>query len=117
MSLHLNRSPIRVNMRRILVFLEFFIHTWALIGDVFLAEHVQQAKLENQKLLERIHQKLQQNDIQQLLKNLTDEETERFHRENEVNLSSISAVFSGSELSSDLFLIFLREKLDCYKLQ
>ena len=111
MSLHLNRSPIRVNMRRILVFLEFFIHTWALIGDIFLAEHVQQAKLENQKLLERIHQKLQQNDIQQLLKNLTDEETERFHRENEVNLSIISAVFSGGELSSEFCLNFSKGEI------
>ena len=73
-------------MRRILVFLEILIPIWAISGDVFLAENVRQAKLENQKLAELIRQKLNENDLQQLLKNLTIEETKKFEEsENEVS--------------------------------
>ena len=72
-------------MRRILVFLEILIPLWAISGDVFLAENVRKAKLENQKLAELIRQKLNENDIQQLLKNLTIEETEKIYSENEVS--------------------------------
>ena len=66
------------------IFLEILIPIWALTGDLFLAENVKLAKLENQKLAEKIQQRLKENDIQQLLKNLTDEETERFRHETEV---------------------------------
>ena len=75
----------RQKMRRILVFLEIIIPIWAVSGDVFLAENVQKAKLENQKLAQKIQQRLNENDIQQLFKNLAIEETEKFHSENEVN--------------------------------
>ena len=51
-------------MRRILVFLEILIPIWAISGDVFLAENVRQAKLENQKLAELIRQRLNESDIQ-----------------------------------------------------
>ena len=66
------------------IFLEILIPIWALTGDLFLVENVKLAKLENQKLAEKIHQRLKENDIQQLLKNLTDEETERFRHDTEV---------------------------------
>ena len=69
---------------RLYVFLEILIPIWAINGDVFLAENVKQARLENQKLAEKIQQRLKENDIQKLLKNLTDEETEKFRHETEV---------------------------------
>ena len=71
---------------KLFIFLEVLIPIWALNGDIFLVENVKQAKLENQKLAEKIKQRLKENDIQQLLKNLTDEETERFRHETEVRL-------------------------------
>ena len=74
-------------MQRILglyVFLEILIPIWAINGDVFLTENVKQARLENQKLAKKIQQRLKENDIQKLLKNLTDEETEKFRHETEV---------------------------------
>ena len=69
---------------RLYVFLEILIPIWAINGDIFLAENVKQARLENQKLAEKIQQRLKENDIQKLLKNLTDEETEKFRPETEV---------------------------------
>ena len=69
---------------RLYVFLEILIPIWAINGDIFLAENVKQARLENQKLAEKIQQRLKENDIQKLLKNLTDEETEKFRHETEV---------------------------------
>ena len=72
---------------RLFIFLEVLIPIWALNGEIFLVENVKQAKLENQKLAEKIKQRLKENDIQQLLKNLTDEETERFRHETEVRFS------------------------------
>ena len=45
------------------MFLEILIPIWALTGDVFLAENVKLAKLENQKLAEKIQQRLKENDI------------------------------------------------------
>ena len=72
---------------KILIFLEVLIPIWAFNGDIFLVENVKQAKLENQKLAEKIKQRLKENDIQQLLKNLTIEETERFRHETEVRFN------------------------------
>ena len=92
-------------MRRILVFLEILIPIWAISGDVFLAENVRRAKLENQKLAELIRQKLNENDIQQLLKNLTIEETEKFHSENEVSSLRATVIVEQTVVLAYIFLI------------